>query len=130
MVLQIWSILAIIWIIGNLHMFPSISWSCLLLSFLLLLRSRQRAPTENVSSGPGYVSSAWFSYRWRQQKWVLWSYSIIVCRYQSIMFVCFYLYVAVVIFIDYSDMDKMMDINNHKCYYLMRLKSSNISYTK
>ena len=29
-------------------------------------------------------------------------------------FGCFYLYVAVVIFIDYSDMDKMMDINNDK----------------
>jgi hypothetical protein len=37
------------------------------------------------------------------------------CRYQSISFVCFYLYVAIVIFIDYSDMDKMMDINNEKC---------------
>jgi hypothetical protein len=47
-------------------------------------------------------------------KLVLWWYSIIVCRFQSIIFVCFYLYVAVVIFIDYSDMDKMMDINNDK----------------
>ena len=37
------------------------------------------------------------------------------CLYQSIMFVCFYLYIAVVIFIDYSDMGKMMDINNDKC---------------
>ena len=37
------------------------------------------------------------------------------CRYQSISFVCFYLYVAIVIFIDYSDMDKMMDIDNEKC---------------
>ena len=27
----------------------------------------------------------------------------------------FYLYVAVVNFIDYSDIDKMMDINNAKC---------------
>ena len=37
------------------------------------------------------------------------------CRYRSIIFVCFYLYVPVVNFIDYSDMDKMMDINNDKC---------------
>jgi hypothetical protein len=32
------------------------------------------------------------------------------CRYQSIIFACFYLYITVVIFIDYSDIDKMMDI--------------------
>jgi hypothetical protein len=31
-------------------------------------------------------------------------------HYQCIIFVCFDLYVAVGIFIDYSDMDKMMDI--------------------
>jgi hypothetical protein len=37
------------------------------------------------------------------------------CRYQSIVFVCFYLYVSVVNFIDYSDMDTMMGINNDKC---------------
>jgi hypothetical protein len=37
------------------------------------------------------------------------------CRYQWIIFACFYLYVAVVIFVDYPDMDKMMDINNDKC---------------
>ena len=33
----------------------------------------------------------------------------------SIIFVCFYLHITVVIFIDYSDMGKMMDINNDKC---------------
>jgi hypothetical protein len=37
------------------------------------------------------------------------------CRYLSIIFVCFYLHVTVVNFIDYSDMDKMMDIDNDKC---------------
>jgi hypothetical protein len=31
------------------------------------------------------------------------------CRHVSTIFVCFYLYVSVVHFIDYSDMDKMMD---------------------
>jgi hypothetical protein len=34
------------------------------------------------------------------------------CRYGSIIFACFHLYITVVIFIDYSDIDKMMDINN------------------
>ena len=37
------------------------------------------------------------------------------CRHLSIIFVCFYLCVTVVSFIDYSDMDKLMDINNNKC---------------
>jgi hypothetical protein len=37
------------------------------------------------------------------------------CRYRSIIFVCFYLYASVVTFVDYSDMDKMTDINNDKC---------------
>jgi hypothetical protein len=36
-------------------------------------------------------------------------------RYGSIIFACFYLNITVVIFIDYSDIDKMMDINNEKC---------------
>ena len=37
------------------------------------------------------------------------------CRYRSIIFVRFYLYASVVNLIDYSDIDKMMDINNEKC---------------
>jgi hypothetical protein len=37
------------------------------------------------------------------------------CRYRSIIFACFYLYVSVINLIDYSDIDKMMDINNEKC---------------
>ena len=37
------------------------------------------------------------------------------CRYRSIIFACFYLYVSVVNLIDYSDIDKMMDMNNEKC---------------
>ena len=37
------------------------------------------------------------------------------CRYRSIIFACLYLYVYVVNLIDYSDIDKMMDINNEKC---------------
>ena len=37
------------------------------------------------------------------------------CRYRSIIFACFYLYVSVVNLIDYSDIDEMMNINNEKC---------------
>ena len=37
------------------------------------------------------------------------------CSYKSISFVYFYLCVSVVNLIDYSDIDKMMDINNDKC---------------
>ena len=37
------------------------------------------------------------------------------CRYRSIVFVCFYLYVSVVNLIDYSDIYKTIDINNDKC---------------
>jgi hypothetical protein len=37
------------------------------------------------------------------------------CRYRWNIFVCFNLYVSVVNLIDYSDIDKMMDINNEKC---------------
>ena len=37
------------------------------------------------------------------------------CRYRSIIFVSFYLYVSVVNLIDYSDIDKMMNIYNEKC---------------
>jgi hypothetical protein len=52
-----------------------------------------------------------------KKKWVLWSNSIIVSWNQtmSLSVDFFYLYVAVVNFIDYSDIDKMMDINNAKC---------------
>jgi hypothetical protein len=34
------------------------------------------------------------------------------CRYRSIIFACFYLYVSVVHLIDYSDIDKLMDIRH------------------
>jgi hypothetical protein len=37
------------------------------------------------------------------------------CRYRSIIFVCFNLYVSVFSLIDYLDTDKMMDIHNEKC---------------
>ena len=37
------------------------------------------------------------------------------CRYRSIIFVYFYLYISVVNLIDYSGIDKILDINNEKC---------------
>jgi hypothetical protein len=75
-------------IIINLHLNPHQCYTCIsyhhlthvsikfahfsfdlmeLSSLLFFFFSRQRAPTENASSGSGYVSSAWFSYRWRQR---------------------------------------------------------------
>jgi len=51
-----------------------------------------------------------------ETKGVVWSYSIIVSWNQkmslSVDYFCFYLYVPVVIFIDYPDMDKMIDNTN------------------
>ena len=37
------------------------------------------------------------------------------CRYRLIIIACFYQYLSVVNLIDYSDIDKMMDINSEKC---------------
>ena len=37
--------------------------------------------------------------------------------FHSIIFACFYLNVSVINLIDYSDIDKMMDINNEKCVF-------------
>ena len=69
---------------------------------------------------PVQVNNACLTYRRRQ------NVSIMIIQYYYILnpedvvigrlfFVCFYLYVTVVNFIDYSDIDKMMDINNDKC---------------
>ena len=80
---------------------------------------RQRAPVENVPSASGISHLGIDIQATTKSKY----YDHIVllylesrrCRYRSIIFVCFYLYVSVVNFIDYSNMDKMMDINNDKC---------------
>ena len=81
---------------------------------------RQRAPVEDVLSASGtnhlgmiYIQATTTSKYYDHI--VLLYLESRRCRYQSIIFVCFYLYVSVVNFIDYSDMDKMVDINNDKC---------------
>ena len=68
---------------------------------------------------PVQVKQAYLTYRRRQKVSIMIIYYLYLesrrCRYRSIIFACFYLYITVVIFIDYSDIDKMMDINNEKC---------------
>ena len=81
---------------------------------------RQRAPVGNVLSSSGTSQLGMFDIQATTKSK---SYDHIVllylesrkCRYRSIIFACFYLYITVVSFIDYSDIDKMMDINNEKC---------------
>ena len=81
---------------------------------------RQRAPVENVLSASG-TSHLDMIYIQATTKSKYYDHIVLLylesrrCRYRSIIFVCFYLYVSVVNFIDYSDMDKMVDINNDKC---------------
>ena len=86
----------------------------------VLYHCRQRAPVENVPSASGISHIGMID---MQATTTSKYYDHIVllylesrrCRYRSIIFVCFYLYASVVTFIDYSDMDKMMDINNDRC---------------
>jgi hypothetical protein len=75
---------------------------------------RQRALVENVLSASG-TSHLGMIYIQATTKSKYYDHIVLLylesrrCRYQSIIFVCFYLYVSVVNFIDYSDMDKMME---------------------
>ena len=86
----------------------------------LLYHCRQRAPVENVPSASGTSHLGMIDIQ-TTTKSKYYDHIVLLylesrtCRYWSIIFVCFYLYVSVVNFIDYSDMDKMMDINNDKC---------------
>jgi hypothetical protein len=81
---------------------------------------RQRAPVKNVLSASGTSHLGMIDI---QATTTSKYYDHIVllylesrrCRHLSTIFVCFYLHVTVVNFINYSDMDKMMDINNDKC---------------
>ena len=82
------------------------------------LHCRQRAPVGNALSSSGTSQIGIFDIQATTKS----KYYIVLlylesrrCRYRSIIFACFYLYITVVIFIDYSDIDKMMDINNEKC---------------
>ena len=81
---------------------------------------RQRAPVENVpsTSSTSHLDMIDIQATTKNKYYdhiVLLYLESRRCRYRSITFTCFYLYVSVVNFIDYSDMDKMMDINNDKC---------------
>ena len=81
---------------------------------------RQRAPVGIVLSSSGTSQLGMFDIQ-ATTKSKYYDHLVLLyleswrCRYRSIIFACFYLYITVVIFIDYSDIDKMMDINNEKC---------------
>ena len=82
--------------------------------------SRQRAPVGIVLSSSGTSQFGMFDIQ-ATTKCKYYDHIVLLylesrrCRYRSIIFACFYLYVSVVNLIDYSDIDKMMDINNEKC---------------
>ena len=88
--------------------------------FKQIVHCRQRAPVENVPSASGTSHLGMIDIQ-TKTKSKYYDHIVLLylesrrCRYRSIIFACFYLYVSVVNFIDYSDMDKMMDINNDKC---------------
>ena len=81
---------------------------------------RQRAPVGNALSSTGTSQIGMFDIQ-ATTKSKYYDHIVLLylesrrCRYRSIIFACFYIYITVVIFIDYSDIDKMMDINNEKC---------------
>ena len=81
---------------------------------------RQRAPVGIVLSSSGTSQLGMFDIQ-ATTKSKYYDHIVLLylesrrCRYRSIIFACFYLYVSVVNLIDYSDIDKMMDINNEKC---------------
>jgi hypothetical protein len=79
---------------------------------LFYYHCRQRAPTANVSSGIDIQVTTKNEY---YDHIALLYLETRRCHYQSMIFRCVYLYVAVVIFVDYSDMGKMMDISTDKC---------------
>ena len=88
--------------------------------FDLRKHSRQRAPVEIVLSSSGTSQLDMFDIQ-ATTKSKYYDHIVLLflesrrCRYRYIIFVCFYLYLSVVNLIDYSDIDKMMDINNEKC---------------
>jgi hypothetical protein len=81
---------------------------------------RQRAPVENVPSDSGTSHLGMIDIQ-ATTKSKYYDHIVVLylesrrCRYRSIIFACFYLYVSVVNLIDYSDIDNLMDINSEKC---------------
>ena len=90
-------------------------------SEMRLSHCRQKAPVENVLSASGTSHLAMIDIQaTTKSKYMYYDHIVLLYLesrrcHLSIIFVCFYQYVTVVNFIDYSDMDKMMDINNDKC---------------
>jgi hypothetical protein len=84
------------------------------------IHCRQRAPVGIVLSSSGTSQLGMFDIQ-ATTKCKYYDHIVLlylesrICRYRSIIFACVYLYVSVVNLIDYSDIDKMMDINNEKC---------------
>ena len=84
------------------------------------IHCRQRAPVRIVLSSSGTSQLGMFDIQ-APTKCKYYDHIVLLylesrrCRCRSTIFACFYLYVSVVNLIDYSDIDKMMDINNEKC---------------
>jgi hypothetical protein len=100
----------------NIHDVNYESWK----TFNAHIHCRQRAPVGIVLSSSGTSQLGMFDIQ-ATTKNKYYDHMVLLYlesrrwRYQSINFVCFYLYVSVVNLIDYLDIDKMMDINNEKC---------------
>jgi hypothetical protein len=75
---------------------------------MIIILCRQRAPVENVLSTSGTSHSGMIDIQ-STTKSKYYDHIVLLylesrrCRYRSIIFACFYLYITVVIFIDYSD---------------------------
>ena len=99
------------WVFLNCYLYKLIS---------NLVHCRQRATVENVPSASGTSQLGMIDIQATTNS-KYYDHIVLLylesrrCRYRLMIFVCFYLYGTVVNFIDYSDMDKMMGINNDKC---------------
>ena len=112
------------------HYKDTTKWVVLVQSGIIIITSkvscsrhdhcRQRAPVGIVLSSSGTSQLGMFDVQ-ATTKCKYYDHIVLLylesrrCHYRSIIFACFYLYVSVVNLIDYSDIDKMMDINNEKC---------------
>jgi Tfp pilus assembly ATPase PilU len=82
---------------------------CIEISFDDCVHCRQRAPVENVlsASGTSHLGmidiQATTKSKYYDHIVLLYPEDVVICR---LLFICFYLYVTVVNFIDYSYMDK------------------------
>ena len=122
-----YSLLTVIHVCTSVQLSQNFKLYFPVVSFVIQSRvhCRQRAPVGNALSSSGTSQIGMFDIQ-ATTKSEYYDQIVLLylksrrCRYRSIIFACFYLYITVVIFIDYSDIDKMMDI-----MLIMRLKSSN-----